>query len=156
MNASLPEGVAAVPVAGEVLPLSEAKDEAFASESLGKGVVIVPSENVVAAPFDGTIETLFPTNHAIGIKSKDGLEVLIHVGIDTVELNGKHFKAHVKQGDFVHAGKKLVTFDREAIAKEGFSTQTMVIITNTDDYESIKVLTDGKVETGKELIQVTR
>lgn len=111
---------------------------------------------MVVAPFDGTIETLFPTNHAIGIKSKDGLEVLIHVGIDTVELNGKHFKAHVKQGDFVHTGKKLVTFDREAIAKEGFSTQTMVIITNTDDYESIKVLTDGKVETGKELIQVTR
>lgn len=136
--------------------MSEAKDEAFASETLGKGVVIMPSENVVTAPFDGTIETLFPTNHAIGIKSNDGLEILIHIGIDTVELDGKYFKAHVKQGDYVQAGKKLVTFDREAIEKEGFSTQTMIIVTNTNDYEEVKVLINGNIRAGKELIQVSK
>lgn len=150
------EGKAAAPVSGEIFSLSEAKDEAFASETLGKGVVIMPSENVVTAPFDGTIETLFPTNHAIGIKSNDGLEILIHIGIDTVELDGKYFKAHVKQVDYVQAGKKLVTFDREAIEKEGFSTQTMIIVTNTNDYEEVKVLINGNIRAGKELIQVSK
>ncbi|MBE5955349.1 MAG: PTS beta-glucoside transporter subunit EIIBCA [Lachnospiraceae bacterium] len=155
-NSSSTEGIAAAPVTGEVLPLNQAKDEAFASEALGKGCVIVPSDNIVTAPFSGTIATLFPTHHAIGIKSTDGMEIVVHIGIDTVELNGKHFEAHVKQGDTVSAGQKLVTFDRNGIVADGYSTQTMVIVTNTDEYSDVKLLTTGNVTTGMELIQVTR
>lgn len=142
----LPQGTAAAPVSGVVKPLSEAKDEAFASETLGKGVVIEPDQDEVFSPVDGTISVLFPSKHAIGILAEDGMEILIHIGIDTVELNGEHFQTFVSQGEHVKAGQPLVRFDRKAIEEKGYSTQTMVVITNSSMYEDIEILATGKHE----------
>lgn len=125
------------PITGEILPLSECKDEAFASGLLGHGVVIKPSEEMVYAPFDGVITTLFPTRHAIGITSEEGMEVLIHIGIDTVQLAGKYFEAHVTQGQQVSVGELLVSFDKKSIEQDGYSIDTPIIVTNSDDYRDI-------------------
>lgn len=122
------------PVAGKVKRLSQVKDEAFAQEILGKGCAIEPKEGKVYAPFDGTITSLFPTKHAIGILSDGGCEILIHIGMDTVRLEGKYFEAHVEQGTRVKKGQLLISFDKKEIEKEGYCLDTPVIITNTDDY----------------------
>lgn len=142
----LPQRTAAAPVSGIVKPLSEAKDEAFASEALGKGVVIEPDQDEVFSPVDGTISVLFPSKHAIGITAEDGMEILIHIGIDTVELNGEHFQTFVSQGEHVKAGQPLVHFDRKAIEEKGYSTQTMVVVTNSSMYEDIEIFATGKRE----------
>ncbi|BBF44817.1 PTS system, beta-glucoside-specific IIB component [Lachnospiraceae bacterium KM106-2] len=125
------------PMSGRVIPLCEVSDDAFAQEALGKGVGIIPEEGKVYAPFDGSVVSLFPTNHAIGIASKNGCEVLIHVGMDTVQLEGKYFTAHINQGDQVKKGQLLVEFDLEKIKEAGYSLETPVIITNWDDYKDI-------------------
>ena len=125
------------PVKGTVASLSTSKDDAFSSGALGKGVVISPENGKVVAPFDGTVMTVFPTKHAIGLISDNGMELLIHIGLDTVQLEGKYFEAFVKQGDKVARGQTLVTFDKEAIEAAGFSTEIPVIITNSDDYLDI-------------------
>ncbi|MED4074066.1 beta-glucoside-specific PTS transporter subunit IIABC [Priestia endophytica] len=125
------------PLSGEMIPLEDVNDPVFSSGAMGKGVGVEPSEGVVVAPFDGKVVTLFPTKHAIGLVSEDGIELLIHIGIDTVELNGKHYEAHVKADAIVKKGQKLITFDVEGIKKEGYQTITPVIITNTADYLDI-------------------
>ncbi|MDR0921980.1 MAG: beta-glucoside-specific PTS transporter subunit IIABC [Lactobacillales bacterium] len=125
------------PVSGTILPLSEAVDEAFASGLLGKGVVIEPTEGKVIAPFDGEVKILFPTKHAIGLVSDEGVELLIHIGMDTVKLDGEYFTAFVKQGDHVKKGQELVAFDMDAIRAAGYELQTPVIITNSDSYIDI-------------------
>ena len=125
------------PVKGTVASLSTSKDDAFSSGALGKGVVISPENGKVVAPFDGTVMTVFPTKHAIGLISDNGMELLIHIGLDTVQLEGKYFETFVKQGDKVTRGQTLVTFDKEAIEAAGFSTEIPVIITNSDDYLDI-------------------
>lgn len=140
------------PVKGTILPLSEAKDEAFASEALGKGVVIEPADGIVVAPFDGTIVTLFPSKHAIGIVSEDGAEVLIHIGINTVELNGRYFDANIKQGDVVKAGQTLVTFDKAAIEKEGYCSQVMIIVTNTNAYTEVQAIAHGMCDIDTDIV----
>lgn len=140
------------PVAGAMMPLSTSKDEAFAQGVLGKGVVIHPEKGEVIAPFDGTVMTLFPTKHAIGLISDNGLELLIHIGLDTVQLNGEHFTAHVKQGDRVKRGQKLVSFDIAAIEAAGYSVETPVIITNAGDYLDIIESDKAKVTGSDELI----
>ncbi|MBL1223480.1 beta-glucoside-specific PTS transporter subunit IIABC [Enterococcus sp. BWR-S5] len=142
----------ASPVKGSVLPLSQCKDQAFAQGALGKGVLIEPTEGIVRAPFDGTVMTLFPTKHAIGLISDQGMELLIHIGMDTVQLEGKHFEAKVAQGDKVKKGDVLVTFDIEAIKAAGFSVETPVIITNTGDYLDIVETQNGKVTSDDTLI----
>lgn len=134
---SINEDSILTPVKGEVMSLDKAEDEAFASGAMGEGVVIIPKEGKVVAPFSGKVSVLFPTKHAIGLKSDSGVEVLIHIGINTVELNGKGFDAKVKQGNYVEVGQTLVEFDIDEIKKANFSTQTMVIVTNTADYESV-------------------
>lgn len=142
------------PIEGEIIPLSEIKDEAFAQGALGQGIAIEPTEGKVVAPFDGTVMTLFPTKHAIGLISDNGMEVLIHIGLDTVQLNGEHFEAHVKQGDRIKKGQTLVTFDLEAIRKAGYVTQTPIVITNSQDYLDI-LQTDAKqVADNEDLITV--
>ncbi|EST90863.1 hypothetical protein T233_00134 [Vagococcus lutrae LBD1] len=133
----LSKGEVFSPIEGKVLPLSEAKDGAFSDGIMGKGVVIEPTSGEVVAPFDGTVMTLFPTNHAIGLISETGAEVLIHIGIDTVQLEGKGFEAFVKQGDTVKKGQKLVQFDIDTITSEGYNTQVPIIITNTPDFADI-------------------
>lgn len=125
------------PVKGAVMPLSKASDQAFAQGALGKGVLIEPSEGIVRAPFDGTVMTLFPTKHAIGLISDQGMELLIHIGMDTVQLEGEGFEAKVTQGEKVKKGQILVTFDMKLITDAGYSIETPVIITNTADYLDI-------------------
>lgn len=126
------------PINGEMLPLSEVQDEAFSGEMLGKGVAFEPIEGKVVAPFDGEVVSLFPTKHAIGLQSNDGVELLIHVGLNTVDLNGKFFEAHVKQGDKIKQGQTLLTFDLENIREAGYVTQTPVVVTNTGNYSDVK------------------
>ena len=135
-------------------PLSEVKDAAFAGGALGKGIAIEPANGKVIAPFDGTIMTLFPTKHAIGLVSDNGCEVLIHIGLDTVQLEGKHFEAHVKQGDKVTTGPLLVSFDKAAIEKEGYCVDTPIIITNTNDYLDIVETQEASVKANDSLITV--
>jgi len=136
-NATIGTGIVKSPIEGKVMSLLTSKDEAFAQGLLGKGVIVHPTKGEVVAPFDGTIITLFPTKHAVGLVSNDGLEVLIHVGLDTVQLEGKYFETHVHQGDQVKCGQKLVTFDIAAIEAAGFFVETPVLVTNYTDYLDI-------------------
>ena len=143
------------PVQGNMMPLETAKDQAFAQGALGKGVVIHPTVGEVVAPFDGTVMTMFPTKHAIGLISDNGLELLINIGLDTVQLDGKYFEAHVEQGAKVKRGDKLVSFDIKAIEEAGFSVETPVIVTNSADYLDI-IETDHKegISSSDELLTV--
>lgn len=140
------------PITGEVKTLSEVKDPAFASEAMGKGIAIEPSIGEVVSPVDGVISAVFPSGHAIGIRSNDGAEILIHIGIDTVQLNGKYFSSHVKQGDNVKQGDLLVNFDLEKIKEAGFEVITPVIITNTDRYIEILEANKGNVQAKENLL----
>lgn len=136
-----------LPIKGQVLPLNEIKDTAFSQGLLGKGVAIQPAEGKVYAPFDGTVEVLFPTHHAIGLKSTEGIEVLIHVGMDTVNLNGEYFQAEVAQGDQIKKGDLLLTFDPQKIQEAGFATETPVVVTNSRDYlEVLGEVAEAKIK----------
>lgn len=125
------------PLEGEAIPLKAVNDEAFSQEAMGKGMAIKPSKGQVVAPFDGTVQTVFRTKHSIGLKSVEGIELLIHVGIDTVKLKGQHFNVVVQEGDIVKHGQLLIDFDMEAIIKAGFDTTTPIIVTNSGDYLEI-------------------
>lgn len=127
----------ASPTSGELLALEKVDDPVFSSLAMGKGIAIKPSTDTIVAPFDGTIESLFPTGHAVGLKSKNGTEVLIHIGIDTVKLDGTGFKALVSQGDTVSVGQPLIEFDSSTIKKEGFDDTVMVVITNTNETKDV-------------------
>ena len=142
------------PLKGEVVPLTEVKDETFASEMMGKGIAINPTEGKVVSPINGTVQMIFKTKHAIGLKSEDGAEILIHIGMDTVQLDGKHFTAHVKDGDKVKVGDTLVEFDMDAIKKEGYELVTPVIITNTMDYLEIVPKEIKSVNAGEDIITI--
>lgn len=139
---------------GEAIPLSEVKDEAFASGALGEGVAIEPSEGKLFAPADGTIETVFTTKHAVGMTTDDGTELLLHIGIDTVRLEGRHFEAYVEPDQHVKKGDLLVTFDIPAIRAEGYLCTTPMIVCNTDDYNEVKQLAGGSVRAGDDLLSV--
>jgi PTS system beta-glucosides-specific IIC component len=125
------------PVSGAVVPLAEVKDKVFASGALGKGIGIVPSSGKVYSPFAGTVVTAFPTGHAFGIKSTDGVEALIHIGIDTVQLEGKGFAAAVTQGQLVEAGDLLVAVDLDVVKAAGYDPTTVVVITNTAQFAAV-------------------
>lgn len=142
------------PVKGSTVPLSDVKDEVFASEALGKGVAILPDEGKVYSPVDGTITVVFPTKHAIGINSKGGAELLIHIGMDTVQLEGKGFTSHVEQGQEVHQGELLMEFDVDGITNQGYDVTTPVIVTNSKNYNDVDVLVDGHVEPGDSIIDL--
>ncbi|MBE6054577.1 MAG: PTS beta-glucoside transporter subunit EIIBCA [Clostridium sartagoforme] len=144
----------ASPMNGEILPLNLVKDETFASEMMGKGIAIKPLDGKVVSPIDGVVQTIFKTKHAIGLKSEEGTEILIHVGMDTIQLEGKHFTAHVKDGDKVKVGDILIEFDREAIKKEGYELTTPVIVTNTNDYLEVLAREIKKVNTGDTIISI--
>ena len=123
---------------------------------MGKGAAIIPSVGRAVSPVNGVISALFETKHAIGITSDDGTEILIHIGLDTVKLGGKHFTAHIKSGDKVKAGDLLVEFDIEAIKKEGYEVITPVLVTNVNDYKDVLSLIDKDVKEKDELIKVIR
>ena len=135
------------PLTGTAIKLTDVKDDTFAGEVLGKGIAIIPSEGRVVAPCDGIIETLFDTKHAIGITSTDGIEILIHVGINTVELDGKYYEAYIQEGDKVAAGQLLLEFDMDKIKEDGYDITTPVIITNSDDYKEVEQVVLGDVHT---------
>ena len=124
------------PLAGQVKPLSQATDPVFSSGVMGQGVVIEPSQGELVSPVNGTVTVLFPTKHAVGIVSEEGVEMLMHIGMDTVSLDGKGFKAHVEQGDKVVVGQQLISFDMDVIKEAGLVTETPVIITNQDDFQA--------------------
>lgn len=123
------------PLTGQVKPLSEAVDPVFAQGVMGQGVLIEPSEGLLVAPVDGVVSVLFPTNHAVGLVTDQGLELLMHIGMDTVNLEGKGFETFVEQGDRVKTGDRLISFDMDAIKKAGYVTETPVIVTNQNDYQ---------------------
>lgn len=153
-KASVKEQGLVSPIAGKVIPLSETPDAVFASGAMGQGVAIEPSVGEVVAPADGTIRLLFPTNHAIGLATDDGAELLIHVGMDTVELDGKGFTAHVVQGSKVKKGQLLLSFDIEAIKEAGYSVVTPVIVTNSADYQTVETVASGSIELGQNLLDI--
>lgn len=141
------------PLKGNAIALTEVKDETFAAGVLGQGFAVVPEAGKVVAPFNGKVTTLFETKHAVGVTSDSGIEVLIHVGLNTVALEGKYFTALVKEGDAVHRGQTLLTFDQRAIAEAGYDITTPVIVTNADDYAAVDVLRQGKVNFGEEVLR---
>lgn len=143
------------PLNGEVKKLSEVNDPTFAAEIMGKGIAIEPSSGRVVAPVNGVIAAIFNTNHAIAINSDDGAEILIHIGIDTVNLGGKYFNPHIKQGDRVSIGDLLVEFDVNGIKSEGYDVVTSVIIANTDVYGDIKGTDEKEVSEKDYLMTVT-
>lgn len=140
------------PVSGKVIPLSEVRDEAFAGGILGQGAAVIPENGEICAPCDGVISVMYPTGHAVGIKSDIGAEILIHVGMDTVTLNGSCFDVKVKAGDHVKAGQLLVRANIEGIKKEGLDITTPVIVANTADYMQIKTAAEECVKSGEVLL----
>ncbi|MEN8075997.1 PTS glucose transporter subunit IIA, partial [Clostridioides difficile] len=142
------------PIKGDVMPLEMIKDEVFSKGLLGKGVAIEPTEGKVVAPVDGVVTTLFPTYHAIGITSDKGAEILIHVGMDTVQLEGKCFTPKIAQGDKVKAGQLLLEFDIKGIKNAGLPVTTPVIITNSDNYLDVIETDKKKTERKEEIIKV--
>lgn len=142
------------PLKGRIIPLSEVKDEVFSEEIVGKGAAVIPEKGEIHAPSEGEILSVFDTGHALGMRTKDGVELLIHIGLNTVELKGKHFQTHVKQGDHVKKGDLLISFDMEAIQKAGYDITTPVLVSNTGDYLDILAKKEGNAE--GELITVLK
>lgn len=152
--AATKEEVILAPLSGQAVALTSVNDPVFASEAMGKGIAIKPNGNQVVSPVDGTVEIAFETGHAYGIKSANGTEILIHVGIDTVSMAGKGFEQKVQANQAVKAGDVLGTFDRAVIAEAGLDDTTMVIVTNTADFAAVEPLATGTVQEGQELIKV--
>ena len=144
------------PVSGTVVPLDQVHDPTFAQGILGKGAAIEPAEGRVIAPADGTVDVMFETGHAVSMTTADGIEVLIHVGIDTVSLNGQHYKACCKAGDRVKKGDVLIEFDPEAIRAAGYETVTPVIICNTDRFSAVHAAQSGEVAAGETLLTLQK
>lgn len=156
VNENKSEGIEELvsPIKGEQINLSEVDDEVFSSGAVGSGLAIVPEVGEVVSPVNGTVSTIFPTKHAIGIVSDNGAEILIHIGLNTVALDGKYYDVHINSGDKVSKGQKLVSFDIEGIKKEGYSTVTPVLVTNTADLKDVIVMENKKVDRGSIIIKV--
>lgn len=145
-----------MPVNGTLNELEASQDDAFASGALGKGCVLIPDEGKVYAPCDGVVRTLFPTKHAIGIETREGCEVLIHIGINTVALEGKYFEAHIAQGDTVEKGQLLVSFDKEKVEAEGYCCEIPVLITNSADYLDVIEVDHKHHKKGDEMLKIMK
>ena len=139
------------PVAGNAVPVSQVPDPTFAEEMLGKGIAIEPSEGKVYAPCDATVDMMFETGHAVSLVADFGAEVLIHVGLDTVTLKGKHFKVHASNGQKVKKGDLLIEFDTEAIKAEGFNIITPMLVCNSDNYGTFNTNV-GKAVTNADVV----
>ncbi|MCC3867400.1 PTS sugar transporter subunit IIA [Terrisporobacter mayombei] len=142
------------PIKGEVVTIDKVNDPTFAQEMLGKGVAIKPAEGNVVSPVNGEITVLFETKHAVSIKSDDGVEILIHIGLDTVNLKGEHFESYVKVGDKVKTGDLLIKFNEEKIKEAGYDTTTPMIICNTFEYADVNVVKIGEVEKQDNIIEI--
>ena len=142
------------PLTGQIIPLSEVNDPVFSSEAMGKRCGVITLEGKVFAPFDGTIVGLLDSHHAVGMESENGIEILIHVGMDTVKLGGKHFTCHIEDGQQVKKGQLLLEFDMDAIKAEGYEIVTPVIITNSDEFTEITTEVAGRVKNGDKLLKL--
>ncbi len=145
----------AAPLTGEAVALSEVSDPTFGQEILGKGAAIRPTQGKVFAPFDGVVDLMFDTGHAVNLISDDGVELLIHVGLDTVKLKGEHYTAHVHSGDKVTRGQLLMEFDPAAIAAAGYDVITPIVVCNTADFASVEAQL-GPVTQGDGLLTLTK
>lgn len=145
----------ASPSEGEAVALSTVSDQTFAQEILGKGVAIKPVTGRFYAPAEGELVSMFPTGHAYAIRTKEGTEVMVHIGFDTVKLKGEHFQVHAKEGDQVKAGDLLVEVDLEAVAAAGYETTTPVVILNTSEYASVDPSL-GEKKTGDTILSITK
>lgn len=144
----------ASPVAGRCVRIQTVPDPTFSEEILGKGVAVKPTEGKFYAPADGSISTVFPTLHAIGVTTGEGVEILIHVGLDTVNLKGEHYKVHVQEGAKVKKGDLLLEADIEAIAAAGYNTITPVLICNSGDYKEVAADTEKEVVQGDTVLRI--
>lgn len=144
------------PAAGEVIALDQYPDEVFGQGVLGPGCGILPSEDKVVAPFNGTVIQLIDSRHAIGVASSDGMEVLIHIGVDTVEMAGKGFTALVKEGQKISRGDALIRFDRDAIREAGHSDAIAVVVTNSDEFSAVTLETEGAVNAGAVVLKAAK
>lgn len=146
--------IVASPLTGEAMPLEQVEDGVFSEKMVGDGFAVQPSENRVYAPCDCTVLTVFGTKHAIGLSLENGIELLIHIGLDTVQLNGAPFDIHVKEGDELKKGDLIAVFDEQAIQEAGYRTVTPVIVTNTDQYRKFELIKSGPVKAGDEVLSV--
>ena len=144
------------PLTGQVKTLSEIEDEVFSSGMLGDGIAIEPTSGQVVSPVDGTVSSVFPTKHAIGITSDEGVEILIHIGMDTVSLNGDGFENFVQQNDRVTKGMLIARVDLDKLKAAGFSTITPVVITNTGDYKKVSTAAHHEIKQGDLLLTIER
>lgn len=154
--ATATQEIIASPLTGRAMPLTDAPDEVFASGAMGKGIAIEPTEGIVKSPTKATVTTIFPTGHAIGLLSDNGAEILIHIGLDTVNLEGRGFEKLVAAGDSVEAGQELVRFDIDLIKEAGYATVTPVIITNTSNYADVLVTNETDIQQGDYLITTVK
>jgi len=145
----------ASPVEGKAVALSNVKDEVFSSEALGKGIAVIPDKGEVLAPADCTVAMIYPTLHALGLKLDNGAELIIHVGIDTVNLDGKYFKKHVEEGSHVGKGTKLISFDMDKIKAAGFDTSVMVVVSNTDEYAAVVGIERERAAINSDIIRLS-
>lgn len=150
------EGTVCSPVAGTAVPLSEVPDPVFGGGMMGKGCGVKPTAGVAYAPVTGEVTASFPTGHAFGLRSDDGIEVLVHIGMDTVGMNGKGFKIIAQQGSRVKAGDPLGTFTSADIKAAGLDDTVIVVITNTDDFADVELASEGAVAAGATLLKVTK
>lgn len=144
------------PVTGELIPLTDVSDDTFAQEILGKGIAILPQSSEFVSPIAGKVTMVYETMHAIGLVSDSGTEILIHIGIDTVKLNGKYFTSHIKKGDQVAVGTPLMTVDLAGIKSEGFSIETPIIITNSNDFEEMLPTDEKNVAAGQPILKLIK
>ena len=143
------------PANGELIHLDKVNDPVFSQKLMGDGFAVNPSDNEIDAPIGGIIGTVFPTKHALIITTKHGLEIMLHLGIDTVELNGKPFESFVNEGDTVKAGQKLATMDLEQVKAAGKDTSIMTIITNSDAVKEMGTFTDQNITAGDSVLDIT-
>ncbi|MCF1675831.1 beta-glucoside-specific PTS transporter subunit IIABC [Tetragenococcus halophilus] len=156
LQESAKEDIIASPMQGQLVPMSEVNDEVFSSEALGKGIAIKPEIGEVRAPANGVISTLFPTGHAVGITTDEGTEILIHIGLNTVELEGKYYEISAEQGQQVKAGDLLIKFDKEGVESENYDTITPVVITNSAEFQTIDVTEETQVTPGDYLLTAVK
>lgn len=150
------EHILMAPAKGEAVPLSKVNDPTFSEEILGKGAAVIPSEGKIYAPADGEVAMMFDTKHAVSINADFGAEILVHVGLDTVQLKGQFYEAHVAAGDRVKAGDLLISLDLDKVKEAGYDVITPVLICNTADYSSVEAVASGQVTTADEFIKITK
>lgn len=150
------EIVIGAPVEGKVVPIQEVNDPTFSQEIVGKGIAIHPEKGRVVAPVDGSISFMIDSGHAVSLLSKDGVEILIHIGLDTVKLKGQHFTVHVKTGDQVSAGDLLIEFDKEAIQAAGYEVITPMVICNHSDFSKFETFPNQSVHELDKVIQLSK